>query len=176
MPQMADESRHRYLFVAVDRAMRWVFIHSFNTKTAANTRRFLRDLERACPMRILTILADNGKELTDHLFGLRKRVVTGKHEFDTLCAALGIEHRMAPPKPPQTNGMVEGFKGRIEEFLQSHHFRSGEELQTRLHLCVWLYNQQPPQSALGSKIPLKVMKNWYNLKHALFKKKPYYLQ
>ena len=121
--------------------MRWVFIHGFNTKTAAKTG---RDLERACPMRIRTILMDNEKELTDHLFGLRKRVVTGKHEFDTFCAALGIEHRMAPPKPLQTNGMVEGFKGRIEEVLQSHHLRSGEELQTRLHLCVWLYNQQPP--------------------------------
>jgi transposase-like protein len=70
---MSDESRRRYLFVAIDRATRWVFIHVFPTKTAANARRFLRDLERACPIRIRTILTDNGKEFTDRLFGLRKR-------------------------------------------------------------------------------------------------------
>ena len=52
---------------------------------------------------------------------------------------------------PQTNGMVERFNGRIEEVLQSHHFPSGEDLETTLHRDVLLYNQQLPQSALGSK-------------------------
>jgi transposase-like protein len=59
LPQMADEDRRRYLFVAIDRATRWVFIRVFKAKTAANARRFLRDLERACPLRIRTILTDN---------------------------------------------------------------------------------------------------------------------
>jgi hypothetical protein len=49
LPQMADEASRRYLFVAIDRATRWVFIRVFKAKTAANARRFLRDLERACP-------------------------------------------------------------------------------------------------------------------------------
>ncbi len=175
LPQMADESSRRYLFVAIDRATRWVFIRVFRAKTAANARRFLRGLERACPLRIRTILTDNGKEFTDRLFGLRKRAATGAHEFDTLCAALDIEHRLTPPKSPQTNGMVERFNGRIEEVLQSHHFRSGEELETTLHRYVWLYNQQLPQSALGSKTPLQAMKDWHKLKPELFKKQPYYL-
>jgi len=47
-----------------------------------------------------------GKEFTDRLFGLRKRAATGKHDFDTLCAALDIEHRLTLPRSPQTNGMV----------------------------------------------------------------------
>jgi len=173
---MADESRRRrYLFVAIDRATRWVFIRICTAKTAANARRFLRDLERACPVRIRTVLTDNGKEFTDRLFGLRKRAATGEHEFDTLCAALDIEHRLTPPKSPQTNGMVERFNGRIEEVLQSHNFRSGEDLETTLHRYVWLYNQQLPQSALGSKTPLQALKGWHKLKPGLFKKKPYYL-
>ncbi len=175
LPQMADESRRRYLFVAIDRATRWVFIRIFNAKTAANARRFLRDLQRACPMRIRTILTDNGKEFTDRLFGLRKRAATGEHEFDKLCAALNIDHRLTPPKSPQTNGMVERFNGRIEEVLQSHHFRSGEELETTLHRYVWLYNQQLPQSALGSKTPLQTMKEWHKIKPELFWKQPNYL-
>jgi transposase InsO family protein len=175
LPQMSDETSRRYLFVAIDRATRWVFIRIFKAKTAANARRFLRDLERACPIRIRTILTDNGKEFTDRLFGLRKRAATGEHEFDKLCAEFGIEHRLTPPKSPQTNGMVERFNGRIEEVLQSHHFRSGEELETTLHSYVWLYNQQLPQSALGSKSPLQAMKDWHKIKPQLFRKQPYYL-
>jgi hypothetical protein len=67
---MANETSRRYLFVAIrcpaghwkcprrDRATRWVFIGIYNNKTAANARRFLRDLERACPLRIRTILTE----------------------------------------------------------------------------------------------------------------------
>jgi len=129
----------------------------------------------------------SGKEFTDRLFGLRKRAATGKHDFDTLCAAPDIEHRLTPPRSPQTNGMVpshgfqenrcratERFNGRIEDVLQSHHFRSGEELEATLDRYVWLYNQQLPQSALGSKTPLQAMKDWHKLKPELFKRQPYY--
>ena len=139
-------------------------------------------------MRIRTVLTEraiegaigsspmaSGKEFTDRLFGLRKRAATGEHEFDTLCTTLEIEHRLTPPKSPQTNGMVERFNGRIEEVLQSHHFRSGEEVETTLHRYVWLYNQQIPQSALSSKTPLQAMKNWNKLRPELFKKLPYHL-
>ena len=126
-------------------------------------------------MRIRTILTDKGKEFTDRLFGLRKRSQSGEHEFGKLCAELDIEHRLTPPRSPQTNGMVEWFNGRVEDVLQSHHFRSGEELETTLHRYAWLYNQQLPQSALGSKTPLHVMKDWHKLKPELFKKQPYYL-
>ena len=170
LPQMANESSRRYLFVAIDRATRWVFIRIYKSKTAANARRFLRDLERACPMRIRTILTEraidgaigsspmaSGKEFTDRLFGLRKRAASGQHAFDLLCRDLGVEHRLAPPQHPQTNGMVERFNRRIEEVLRSHHFRSGEELETTLHRYVALYNQQLPQSALASKMPLQAM-------------------
>ena len=59
LPQMEDQTSRRYLFVAIDRATRWVFIRIYDNKTAANARRFLRDLERACPIRIRTILTDN---------------------------------------------------------------------------------------------------------------------
>jgi hypothetical protein len=48
-------------------------------------------------------------------------------------------------------------------------------LETTLHRYVWLYNQQLPQSALGSKTPLRAMKDWHKLNPELFKKHPYYL-
>ena len=39
LPQMADETTRRYLFVAIDRATRWVFVRFMPAKTAANARR-----------------------------------------------------------------------------------------------------------------------------------------
>ena len=113
------------------------------------------------------------------LIASRARAPSGTDEFDQLCTELGtelgIEHRLTPPKSPQTTGMVERFNGRIEEVLRSHHFRSGEELETALHRYVLLYNQQLPQSSLGSKTPLQAMKDWHKLKPDLFKKQPYHL-
>jgi hypothetical protein len=71
--------------------------------------------------------------------------------------------------------MVERFNGRVEEVLRSHHFHSGEELETTLHRYVRLYNHQLPQSDLGSKSPMRAMKDWQELKLGLFKKQPYHL-
>ena len=73
---MADETTRRYLFVAIDRATRWVFVRILPAKTAANARRFLRDLHRACPIRITKILTYNEKEFTDRLFVSRARVAS----------------------------------------------------------------------------------------------------
>ncbi len=173
LPQMADEARRRYLFVAIDRATRWVFVRIYAAKTAANARRFLRDLERAAPMKITRVLTDNGKEFTDRLFGLRKRAATGNHEFDRLCAELGIEHRLSPPMRPQTNGMVERFNGRIEDVLQSHRFRSGEDLEQTILRYVRLYNGQLPQSVLKGRTPIAALKDWHREKPELFRKRPY---
>ena len=173
LPQMADEQRRRYLFVAIDRATRWVFVRVYRAKTAANARRFLRDLERAAPMKISRVLTDNGKEFTDRLFGLRRRAATGNHDFDRLCTELDIEHRLAPPRRPQTNGMVERFNGRIEDVLQSHRFRSGEDLQQTILRYVRLYNTQLPQSVLKGDTPIDALKNWHRRRPELFRKQPY---
>ena len=126
-------------------------------------------------MKITRVLTDNGKAFTDRLFGLRKRAATGQHEFDQLCADLSIEHRLTPPMRPQTNGMVERFNGRIEDVLQSHRFKNGEDLEQTILRYVALYNSQLPQSALASRTPLQAMKEWHKLRPGLFKKQPYYL-
>lgn len=148
LPQMADESGRSYLFVAIDRATRWVFIAVKPNKTADAAREFLEELHSACPIKIVKILTDNGKEFTDRLFASREREPSGNHEFDVLCQSLGIEHRLTKPRHPQTNGMVERFNGRIADILKTHHFHSAENLQTTLHRYVFLYNNHLPQSAL----------------------------
>jgi len=141
-------------------------------KTAANARRFLRDLHRACPIRIVKILTDQangtsmvreatarGKEFTDRPFASRARAPSGEHEFDQLCTELGIEHRLTPPKSPQANGMVERFNGRISDVLKTNRFNSALDLEQTLKRAVHLHNTQLPQSALMNRTPMKAMKD-----------------
>ena len=173
LPQMQDESSRRYLFVAIDRATRWVFVQIKKNKTAASAKAFLNAVHKACPMRIQKVLTDNGKEFTDRLFASRARQPTGEHEFDQLCASLGIEHRLTRPRTPRTNGMVERFNGRIADVLRSHRFHSAEDLEQTLLRYVALYNHQFPQSALKSRTPLQAMKDWYAKRPDLFVKRPY---
>ncbi|MDO9053269.1 MAG: DDE-type integrase/transposase/recombinase, partial [Gallionella sp.] len=172
LPQMADETTRRYLCVAIDRATRWVFVRIMPAKTTANARRFLRDLSRACPIRIRKILTDNGKEFTERLFASRARAASGSHEFDRLCDELGIEHPLTPPKSPQTNGMVERFNGRIADVLKTNRFDSALDLEQTLMRYLILYNTQLPQSALGSRTQMQAMKDGHKSHPHLFVKSP----
>lgn len=73
LPQMVDETTRRYLFIAIDRATRWVYIAIEPNKMAASARAFLNVLHKACPIKITRLLTDNGKEFTDRLFGSKDR-------------------------------------------------------------------------------------------------------
>lgn len=170
LPQMADEQARRYVFVAIDRATRWVFIAIKSHRTAAAARSFLNAVAKAAPFKIRTLLTDNGTEFTDRLFGARAKQPSGRHEFDGLCQALGIEHRLTKPKTPQTNGMVERFNGRIEQVIRSHHFDSSLDIETTLHRFVWLYNEHLPQKALAHTTPIQALKRWRDSHPHLFSK------
>ena len=136
LPQMAEQSARCYVFVAIDRATRWVFIAIKKNRTAAAARSFLNALAKAAPFKIRTVLTDNGAEFTDRLFGARASDPSAEHEFDRLCQALGIEHRPTRVRRPQTNGMVGRFNGRIEQILRTHHFNSSHDLHATLHRYV----------------------------------------
>lgn len=129
LPQMADQTSRSYVFVAIDRATRWVFIAVKRRKTAAAAKAFLKALSAAAPFLIRTILTDSGKEFTDRLFDSPSRSESGQDEFNTLCQAPDIDHRFIKPRRPQTNGMFERFNGRLDQVLRSHRFDCAQDLR-----------------------------------------------
>lgn len=171
LPQMADETTRRYLFVAIDRATRWVFVRIYPDQNQASSTDFLRQLQAAAPMRIEKVLTDNGSQFTDR-FTTKDKRPSGKHAFDRECALLAIEHRLIKPRHPQTNGMVERFNGRISDVLATTRFRSREDLQTTIERYVKLYNDHLPQRALGHKTPLQALRTWHKERPELFVRKP----
>ena len=60
LPQL-DERGRRYLFVAIDRAGRWVYLDTLVDKRAASACAFLKRLVAKAPFVIRTVLTDNGK-------------------------------------------------------------------------------------------------------------------
>ena len=181
---MPDETARRYLFVAIDRATRWVYLAIYNDQTEASSTDFLRKAHQAAPIpsgaqvKIQKILTDNGSQFTDRFTG-QKKEPSGNHAFDRVCAQLGIEHRLSPPRHlcprgyPQTNGMVERFNGRISELTQQTRFASSQELETTLKLYLKTYNHSIPQRALNHQTPVQALKNWHSKKPDLFVKRVY---
>ena len=168
LPQMADEDQRTYLFVAIDRATRWVYLERLPDKSAASARGFLQRLLAAAPFKITTLLTDNGKEFTDRFCATGERTPTGRHPLDRLCAEHAIEHRLIKPARPQTNGMVERFNGRIRDVLNTIRFRSGEHLNDTLQRYAALYNHYIPQRNIGHISPVQALINWHATHPELF--------
>jgi transposase InsO family protein len=162
LPQMEDETDRKYLFVAIDRSSRWVFMEIMPDKSAASAKVFLEKLIKTFPVKIEKILTDNGKEFTDRYCRSGERDPTGKHPFDKVCQANAIEHRLIKPKHPQTNGMVERFNGRIAQILKTTRFKSSADLAETLKNYLQSYNFLLPQKAIGYKTPMQSLAEQLN--------------
>jgi transposase-like protein len=146
LPQMQDESSRRYLFVAIDRATRWVFVQIKKNKTAASAKAFLNAVHKACPMRIQKVLTDNGKEFTDRLFASRARQPTGEHEFDQLCASLGIEHRLTKPERRAPTAWSNASTGALPMYCEVTASTVGRSGADAVALCGFVQPPVPPIS------------------------------
>ena len=172
LPQMPDEPARRYLFVAIDRATRWVHLAIYADQSEASSADFLVKVKQACPIKITKLLTDNGSQFTDR-FTSKKKEPSGNHLFDRLCGQFGIEHRLIPPRHPQTNGMVERFNGRISEIVNQTRFASAAELESTLHNYLKIYNHNIPQRALKHLTPIQALKEWQQKRPDLFQKRVY---
>jgi len=150
--------------VAIDRTTGWVDIAIHPNKSAALARAFLKALAKACPIKITRLLTENepqakfqrsynGKEFTDRLSGARDCQASGEHEFDQLCQALGIKHRLTKRRAPQTNGMVERFNGRISDILKDPSLPVGRGLEGDLASRRGLVQSSTAASRAGRQNP-----------------------
>ena len=137
-------------------------------KIADDNGMLLLDLKDLRAM--LQYVGDNGSQFTDR-FTSKNREPSGRHKFDVRCKALSIEHRLCPPRHPQTNGMVERFNGRLSELVSQTRFASAAELEATLDNYVKTYNHRIPQRALNHLSPVQALKKWQAEKPELFVKR-----
>ena len=119
-----------YLFVAIDRTSKFAFteLHTKASKMAA--AEFLRNLVKAVPYRIHTVLTDNGIQFTNRTCDR----YASEHIFDRVCTECGIEHRLTKVKHPWTNGQVERMNRTIKEATVKR-FHYDDHTQLCIHLA-----------------------------------------
>lgn len=127
-----------YIYVAIDRATRMVYIEVHENKRAKTASKFLKNVNNFFPFEIEKVLTDNGKEFTsrNHLW---------KHDlkwlFDKICEEIDIEHRTTKPYTPQTNGMVEKTNDLIKmDTLKRFEYGSYEEIKTEMWQFMVYFN------------------------------------
>ena len=160
-----------YVFVAIDRATRYVYIEIHRNRRASTAHGFLARFLEHFPHRVHTILTDNGSEWTDRFAVDKKHKPfnrpSGEHPVDRLCAETNITHKLTRPFRPQTNGMVERFNRRIGEHLgrmpkgragAQRRFDNHQERDDYVLEFVANYNRTRLK-CLGYKAPLEVLSN-----------------
>ena len=104
LPKLQDRdgvTRKRYLYVAIDRASRYVHLAVKDNETSASAVAFLEEALAALPFRVTHVLTDRGSCFT-------------ADGFEQACEQHGVMHRKTRPYTPKTNGMVERFNGRVQ--------------------------------------------------------------
>ena len=132
LPKLRDRdgiTRKRYLYVAIDRASRFVHLAVKDDETAASAVAFLTDALGAFPFRVTHLLTDRGSCFT-------------ADAFEAACERHAVQHRKTRPYTPKTNGMVERFNGRVQREVLGITIYSHRDLETVLRGFNAAYNRR----------------------------------
>jgi len=164
-----------YLFVAIDRATRYVYLELHDNKRMETATAFLENALAQCPFKIEKLLTDNGIEFSYLCPSGYNPLPDGKkpkdkeHPFVALCKAKQIEHRTTLVKHPWTNGMVEAMNKKVKtNTTQRFHYDHVDALKTHLYHYLLNYNFNLKLRAIGRKTPFEAILQWYDKKPDIF--------
>ena len=136
-----------YQYTAVDTYTRMRVIRVYDELSAFNSVRFLKEVVKQLPFRVLAVRTDNGVEFT---YGPFKK----DHPFSLECARLGIKHYLNKPAHPESNGRVErSHRTDEEEFYRVTPIKSPKEWVYKIRKWEHFYNYQRTHQALGNLTP-----------------------
>jgi transposase InsO family protein len=158
LPKLRDRdgsTRKRYLYVAIDRASRYVHLAVKDDETTASAVAFLTEALGAFPFRVMHVLTDRGSCFT-------------ADAFEHACEQHGGQHRTTRPYTPKTNGMVERFNGRGQREVLGITLYSHQDLETLLAGFNRAYNSRR-QRVLKGRSPEMVLRERLRAKPELAK-------
>ena len=147
-----------YLFVAIDRSTKYVYVELHTKMSAKESTTFLKNLIAHCPFKITKILTDNGAQFTYTLLAEHLRPKHKIHSFDALCTDHHIEHRLTKFKHPWTNGQVEVTNRVLKQYTTKAYFYEDlEELKKHMMTFVLYYNHQRKLKSLKYQTPFDII-------------------
>lgn len=126
-----------YLFVAIDRTSKFVFVELHQKSGKMIAASFLRNLIAAIPYKLQIVLTDKGIQFTNH----ERHIYALQYIFDKVCRDNQIEHRLTQVKHPWTNGQVERMNRTIKEAtVNRFHYDDHDQLRQHLVNFISAYN------------------------------------
>ncbi len=140
-----------YLFVAIDRTSKFVYVELHEKATRRIAGDFLKAFLNVIPYKVHTILTDNGVQFTDTKGQYRttkeiQECMANKElflctAFELICAKEDIDYRRTKPAHPWTNGQVERMNRTIKEATtKRYHYDSHQQLKQHLYNFINAYN------------------------------------
>lgn len=158
-----------YLFVAIDRATRYVYLELHDNKRMETATVFLGNALAQYPFKVEKILTDNGIEFSYNPLPEAKKSKGKEHPFAALCREKQIEHRTTLVKHPWTNGMVEAMNKKVKaNTTKRFHYGDVDALKTHLYHYLLNYNFNLKLRAIGRKTPFETVLEWYEKKPEIF--------
>jgi transposase InsO family protein len=140
LPKLRDQegvTRKRFLYVAIDRASRWVHLAVRDDELASSAMAFLNEAIAAAPFQVTHVLTDRGSCFT-------------AEAFEAACRERKVQHRKTKPTTPQTNGLVERFNGRVQHEVLGITVHSHRDLETLLGGFNQAYNKRRQRVLQGA--------------------------
>ena len=165
-----------YLFVAIDRATKYVYTELHSTMTVEVSQGFLKNLIDHCPFKITKILTDNGAQFTYALLAEHLRPNGKIHPFDAICEAHKIEHRLTQFRHPWTNGQVEVTNRILKKYTtKAYYYEDLEELRAHMMIFVLYYNHQRKLKSLKYQTPFDIILKEFEQNPSNFKHNPIHM-
>ena len=154
--EMRTEEGKLYLFVAIDRTSKFVYVELLQKYGKLEAAQFLRNLLKIVPYKIHTLLTDNGIQFTNRK--IDKYAL--QHIFDRVCKENKIEHRLTKVAHPWTNGQVERMNRTLKEAtVTKYHYETHQHLREHLNAFVNAYNFARRLKALQGLTPYEFIIN-----------------
>ena len=147
-----------YLFVAIDRTSKFAYAELHPRATKMIAAQFLRNLVKAVPYKLHTLLTDNGIQFTNR----RQDLLAGVHIFNRVCAEHNIDHRLTKPNHPWTNGQVERMNRTLKDAtVKRYHYETHQQLREHLRTFLMAYNFAKRLKTLKGLTPFEfICANW----------------
>lgn len=158
--EVRTEEGKLYLFVAIDRTSKFVYVELLTKYGKAEAAQFLRNLIKKIPYKIHTILTDNGIQFTNRAMDK----YAWMHIFDRVCHENQIEHRLTKVNHPWTNGQVERMNRTLKEAtVKRYYYDTHDQLRRHLAAFVNAYNFAKRLKTLKGLTTYEfIIKTWQN--------------
>jgi transposase-like protein len=170
--EVQTEEGKLYLFVAIDRTSKYVYVEIHERATRPIAVDFLRHLIAHVPYRIHTILTDNGIQFANQ----ERHKWAFKLLFDRICQQHQIEHRLTKLKHPWTNGQVERMNRTLKEAtVYRYHYDTHQALREHLTTFVMAYNLAKRLKTLKGLTPYEFICHQWQQNPERFTREPSHL-